>query len=305
MAAGWWVAGCAVMSILILGTSPSHDGSVMWASHGGARNHPDALAHRLNLFSMSGGSPGTFLAAGLGFVQLIRRRAWQCLAFPVTLGLTALAIHSVHRPFWYYYELHFGIALSLLGAAGLIEAFRSYCAPVRVGRAEAGRRPEAWMLAGSLSLALVAARELPRHVSEIRALSWSGKVEGNSLVTAARRYASRSEWAYAQTGELFHHVGVPQPPAITVVPAKRFWKGSITEQSIVEIVRRYDCDMLLLREEREIRQAGWRELVEANFVAVYSDRYQTLYVHRRLDPERWEPVGDWRRRLGLDVERTP
>lgn len=296
MLAAGFVSACAVIWM----TGPAHDWTVMWASHAGAGMRPEALAHRFDPLALLGNSPGTVLAAALGIAVLARRGAWGSLLLPVSLLLTAFMVHAFHRPFWYYYELHFGIPLSLLGAAGLAGVFRAYFAAGQAAPAT-GRGPEAWMLLGTLSLAMILAKELPRHWSEVRTLTWTAKAQESALVSAAGRYAARSSWAYAQTSELFYHVGVPQPPELVVVPAKRFWNGSLDEDRIVNLVRERDCEMLLLREERELKHPRWQGLVSQNYLPIYSDRFQTLFVHRRLNPVKVEQSGDWRKRLGLEA----
>ena len=297
--------GCTaflLVSLLILVTGPRHDPSVMWASHATTRNHPEALNIGLDLIAIARGAPGIVMAAALGLIQLLLLRAWRSLAVPVTLGVTALVVHLFHHPFWWYYEMHFGIALSLLGGIGVPAAIRRYRESSPTGT---DRRAEGWMLVGSLALAMIAAVEIPRHYSEIQTIIWSSKIQQNSLVQTARRYARPTDWAYAASSELFHHVGVAQPPEITVVPLKRFWNGSISRNAILEIVRRYDCGMLLLREDRELKLPEWKALLAENFVAVYSDRFQTLFVHRRMNPTRVEPSGDWQRRLGVKIDASP
>jgi hypothetical protein len=297
--------GCTaflLVSVLILITGPRHDPSVMWASHATTRNHPEALNIGLDLMAIARGAPGIVMAAGLGLIQLLLLRAWRSLAVPVTLGVTALLVHLFHHPFWWYYEMHFGIALSLLGGIGVPAAIRRYRASSPTGT---DRRAEGWMLVGSLALAMIAAVEIPRHYSEIQTIIWSSKIQQNSLVQTARRYARPTDWAYGASSELFHHVGVAHPPEITILPLKRFWNGSISRNAIVEIVRRYDCGMLLLREDRDLKFPEWQALVAESFVAVYSDRFQTLFVHRRMNPTRVEPSGDWQRRLGVKIDASP
>ena len=291
-----------LVSVFILVTGPRQDIAVMWASHATTRNHPEALNKSLDLVAIARGAPGILLAAALGLLHLLFRRDWSLIAFLVTLGVTALVIHFFHRPFWWYYEMHFGIILSLLGGIGIPAAIRRYRTASPTGK---DLRGEGWMLVGSLALAMIGAIEVPRHCSEVQKIIWTSKTRENSLVQTARRYARPTDWAYAATTELFHHVGVPHPPEITVVPLKRFWNDSISRKAIVEIVRRYDCSMLLLREDPDLKLPEWQALLDEEFVAVHSDRFQTLFVHRRLNPTRVEPPGDWQRRLGVKIDDSP
>ena len=291
-----------LVSLILLATGPRHDASVMWASHATTRNHPEAVSKAVDLGAITQGSPGMMLGAALGLVHLVLQRAWQSMAFPIVLFTTVLVTHLYHRPFWWYYGMHFGVAVSLLAAIGIPAAIRRYRTATR---AEKTSRAEAWMLAGSGAIAMIAAVELPRHVSEIQVLSRSRKIHESSLVQTARNYARPGDWAFASTSELFHHVGVAQPPEITIVPLKRFWNGSISRKAIVEVVRRYECSMLLLREDPDLKLPEWQSLLAEDYVATHSDRFQTLFVHRRMNPTRVEPSGDWQRRLGVTMEARP
>jgi hypothetical protein len=59
---------------------------------------------------------------GIGWLGFKRR--WELL-LPVVLLATVLAVHLWHRPYWYYYGLHFAIPLAWLGAVGIVEWFRA------------------------------------------------------------------------------------------------------------------------------------------------------------------------------------
>ena len=61
--------------------------------------------------------PECLIGAAIALIVLGRQGRWRGLAFPVVMLLTALAVHSIHRPWWSYYYLH--LAVPLVWLSGL------------------------------------------------------------------------------------------------------------------------------------------------------------------------------------------
>ena len=74
----------------------------------------------------------------------------------------------------------------------------------------------------------------------------------------------------------------------------------MTEASVLETVRKYDCEVLVLLPEIEMKQEAWKKLVEERYVNVMSSGGATLFVAKRLDPKpKVNAVTEALKKLGL------
>src|SRR5207302_2589522 len=64
-------------------------------------------------------------AAAVSVVLAARCKRLREITFPLTLLATAAAIHSVHRPWWNYYYLHFAIPIAWLAGYALNEGIQT------------------------------------------------------------------------------------------------------------------------------------------------------------------------------------
>ncbi len=88
--------------------------------------------------------------AGAGLLLIVLRRDWRRMAFPVALLVTVAAIHSMHRPYWYYYYLHFAVPLAWLTGYAAGELFK-----LAWNRETKGWRTRAATTGGILGLSLL------------------------------------------------------------------------------------------------------------------------------------------------------
>ncbi len=101
---------------------------LLWNTHSAAQKHeafsnPVAYAFKNELLLTD---YDVMIPALVGMLFVLWRRLWELL-FPVALLVTVFLIHQFHRPYWYYYYLHFAIPMAWLAAIGLKELFVLIC----------------------------------------------------------------------------------------------------------------------------------------------------------------------------------
>jgi hypothetical protein len=288
----------------------------------------EAMAHGFQPWEWVKDTPGICLGALCGVWFGWRSGRRMELVFPLVLLGTAVAVHLVHRPFWYYYGVHFGVPLSILaamGVTGLIGIFfgpsredlslkegqptpdpsqegngcgsAPHPGPLPVGRGEGegnlpgrdarptGKQRELALMLGVLCVAIWFGFEGQRFVSQVRGVIYAQKVKDNEMIAALREYRGKVKWAYSRSNEPIFHAGFLQPPELTILSKKRFWSGNMTEQGVLDAVKKYDCEVLLLLDGIEMKQEAWKKLTAESYVNVLSSGGATLFVAKRLDPK--------------------
>ena len=60
-------------------------------------------------------------------------RGWRHMAFPLVFLGTCLVVHLLHRPYWYYYYLHFLIPMAWIGGYGFSESVAAVRSVIATG----------------------------------------------------------------------------------------------------------------------------------------------------------------------------
>jgi hypothetical protein len=182
-------------------------------------------------------------AVGIGWIGFKRR--WDRL-LPVVLLVTVLAIHVWHRPFWYYYGLHFAIPLAWQGAVGIVESFRALW-KMEVGVSLITRfRFGMGLLGWSMLLALVLTLAPERAWHGLRRLCAVAVALEDPMVLVLRKDAGQTRWVFADRVIYAFWAGLPVPPELAVIPRKRIWSGQLTESELLEYLERYRPERMLL-----------------------------------------------------------
>ena len=246
-----------------------------WVSHFSARTLGAAAARGSSF------PPGLLLdhpeglaGAVLGLALAVVLGRFRRVAFPYALLLTVAPIHLMHRPWWPYYYLHFAIPLAWLAGYAVGELS---CLPFRPGKRDWRRMVG---LAGAavpvaILLALIVTEGGGRLVSEVERVRGLPRIQDCQIVTTMRRYAARTHWVYARSSIYAFHAGLPVPPELAVLAAKRFWSGQISDAQILAVIQRYAPEQILVSGEEFLTDEYVRR---ARHAQVYRDGDGTLYV---------------------------
>lgn len=215
-----------------------------WASHfSGSTNAavPDKHTFKPAAFFLGARSLSAATALGIALLASKRRRDVLC---PATLFATVLAIHWVHRPYWYYYSLHFAIPMAWLGAAGIVGWFGLLRDRAGAWWERRSLNRLAWLvyvLVITLTLA-----DTPRLIwSHLRGLRNAPLASENELVVALRKRASNTSWVFSDRPLYPFWAGLLVPPEMAGIPYKRIWSGSVTESTVYECIARYRPEEIL------------------------------------------------------------
>jgi len=274
-----------LMSTLIVWWSPSWNWSMLVDNHLTAGATSQAAKLRFDWTTLLQ-SPGTVAAAILGLVLLGRQRRLSEATYIIGLIGTVLLIHTNHRPWWDYYQIHFAVPLAILGGWGAGELLRI----ARAGSGGSGIMrgcfldQDAAMMLGCLTVALWVGCELPRGYANAWSLQEKQRIADSEEVRILRKYQPRANWAYTRLNNLAAQSGLTLPPELTILPQKRFWTGEATEISVLDTVKRYQCDVLVLMTDVELKQKAWSAFLMNYYVNVWSDRHESIFVAKRLNP---------------------
>lgn len=219
-------------------------------------------------------------AALVGFILVAHRKRWGEFAFPTVLLATALAIHSIHRPWWDYYYLHLAVPLAWLAGFAVAEAILTVSGLFSASHFRAGSRATWKGFALCAVTALVLLGSERRLEAGIIYLRRRPTVDSDPIIAKMREYAGRTHWVCSQSVIYPFHAQLKVPPELAVVTLKRFWSGQITTKDIVDICRRDQPEQVVLYAEPT--EDEWRHFLEHDYTLKYQDKDLILYVANRI-----------------------
>jgi len=277
-----WGAAMASTVLFVIVLSGRFDWSQLWTTH--AKSAQAEEAGRLVFAWREVIAPWwLWLLLITGTVAVIRNRRWADLAFPWIALITVTAVHSLHRPWWPFYQIHFVIPVALWAGIGWDALWNrdSGNELQSVRDLRLGGYP-LWGALASVCLAL--AGGLRGLGDQVKSLASASPVEHLSVIPEMRRYAKETRWIYTRDNIFAFSARLPIPPNLLILSKKRFWSGQIREKDILKLVRQYLPEQLLLAENRELLNPEWRQFVEKDYVELVADGQLVLFVHRRLNP---------------------
>lgn len=302
----WWLPpalGCGVFAIVyvtIAWWSPDWDWSRLWGSHMLAASTRAAAVYRLEPQYLLQ-SPGTLVAAFLGIIMLWRKRYLHEAIFPLVLLVTVTIVFFNHRPWWYYYGIHFAIPLTLLGGWGAVEmlgvGFQARASlPVA---AKPAFNPEVSMMLGALAVSLWAGFECSRGYGDALFVRQAQPTADIDAIKELEKYKGRIKWAFTQDNIFAAQAGYVIPPELTITAKKRYWEGKINDKMILNTIKRYRCEVLILDLSRELEKKAWNQFLKNEYVKTWSEGDKCIFVAKRLNPAPEPNGGDFLKQLGI------
>jgi 4-amino-4-deoxy-L-arabinose transferase-like glycosyltransferase len=221
------------------------------------------------------------VAAVVGVALVLHRRRLRDFTFPGIWLATVLAVHTIHRPWWMYYYLHWAIPMAWFAAFALDEV-RKACWRIfsTTGLDLAKRR--SWQGLGLFTLAaLTAVRSERRLELGMKDLRRRERVDASPLVAKLRQCANQTHWVYVQyTKEAYaFHAQLLVPPELAVVSLKRYWSGEISTEEIVALCECYRPEQVHL--SAGARDTAWQDILK-DYTAVSQAAGLTLYQLRQV-----------------------
>lgn len=200
-------------------------------------------------------------AAGIVVIALQRRLD---LLFPVALALTVAAIHLLHHPFWYYYQLHFSIPMAWLGGVAVVQSVRIRREPQLAASLWRKCGCGAGLLAWAAVTSLVVTSAPVEWWDGVTSLRAAVPVRESPTVSALKRRAAGARWIFTNERSAAFWAGLAIPPELAVIPFKRIWSGQITTDEILRSLEKRRPELVLISADWEAR-FGLTEYLKENY----------------------------------------
>jgi hypothetical protein len=110
-----------------------------------------------------------------------------------------------------------------------------------------------------------------------RSIAAAVPVEENRIVQELKRGADETGWIFVERPINAFHAKRPVPPALAVMPSKRFWSGQISLPEIERLLREYRPEKIYL--QREDWRKALAEFLEEDYLPT---RTSGVFVRKDL-----------------------
>jgi hypothetical protein len=183
-------------------------------------------------------APDALIPALVGLAFVVRCRRWELLS-PFTLFVTALLVHTFHRPYWPYYYIHFAIALSWSASIGLGYISSTVWQYTWADLSQLRLKRSLSLLIWSALVSLIPLEAPQRMRFAIDELLSVEDVASNEAVQQMKKYRTQTRWAFTDRVIYAFHAGILVPPELAVIPEKRVWSGEISSMDVLAALRVY------------------------------------------------------------------
>lgn len=279
-----WATALVGTYMILAWALPGWSFERLWQSHAEASQNP-VLANSYQFrWGVLMESPLLMPAAALGFLSRVIQRRVADLVFPGVFFATVALVHTFHRPWWYYYQVHFIIPLALFAGMGAEDALALALSKWSKLRSQPLLARVGLFTGITTVLSLFIGLNIARFKENITDLRGREKVSESNLIATIERYAAHTHWLVAHNSEYAFHAGLLIPPEVAVLPLKRYWSGRIIERDVTAAARRYQAEQVLLWTGALQKHKCWRELLTKDYVLAYADSRHELFVRKELNP---------------------
>jgi hypothetical protein len=221
-------------------------------------------------------APATLIAAVLGAVILQRQKELPYLIPLLSLLIAALIAHINELRFNNQFLIATPLAVltgCCVGAIfnGLHREMPIYAKDIR-------------MMMGFFIIALWACFGLPQAYAEMEYyfFNQNNQVVNIEQVGVLREYKEKTRWIYTRHNILAAESGEVLPPELTAISRKT--PNSVDYGYVLKIVIGYKCELLVLNSE-ELKLPSWADYIKNNYVSVWSDSRESIFVINQLNPK--------------------
>lgn len=255
----------AALTVLAIGVLTGEDIAVFIDSHFGGLKEPSFQFSLLYARNREILIPLVLLAPVLFFAGDFHLR------FYAVFMASVFTFFLAHRPFWYYYELHFAVAASLLLPQ----------LAARLPKRPRYRKSLAVVLGALCALILLLRGD--RAVGEIHRLKKKREVAADTRIERMVRYRDSTRWIYTDRPIFAFHAGLAMPPFLAVMPYKRVKNGLLPAERILAVLKDYRPEQILLFRPKGPTSPP-RSFLDENYRPI-STEGAALFVRKDL-PER-------------------
>jgi len=225
--------------------------------------------------------PGTVFGAFLAFILLWKERRLAEVSFLLLLLITVVLFHFF-TPHWPYYILYLAVPLAILAGWGTGELLRRGLQSPALDNQPLRINPEIFAIVGALVAALWLGFEfwnIPGGINEMQA----SEISARPFMQVLSDYRGRAKWIYVRDGSVAAHAGYILPPELMDIPPYRTLAGGADERSVVETVRRYKCEIIVLETQGELDRQDWSQLVQERYTPLWSSKDEVIFAGKWLN----------------------
>ncbi len=225
------------------------------------------------------------LALGIwGALTSVYRRNWLAL-YPFAWAVVAFVLFSFYSPVFYHHQLLITIPMTIMAAAAVGDGVLSL---LRLRTGGDVLRFQTLLGAGALiAFVLVSINYIPMLDRELmnrpRLTDFSLRATAGKLrvIDAMSAYSDRTNWIVTDMPMYAFRVGRPVPPALATFSSKRLATGSLTEQDILDAMREYNPEQVLMA---RFVIPPLEDYLEENYTLVLSAEFFRLFLRNDLTP---------------------
>lgn len=186
------------------------------------------------------------LFAALGVFYLMRGKRWlmlYSLAWMVAAFISLLNL----KPVWFHHQLLVTLPAAMLAAGAGEETYRLAVNAIR--RRPVARYSWIWLVGGLVAVLLVLLSRTPDVVNTLSAQAIPGEERNafeDKVLRKIEQYTSKTNWIVTDLPMYPFRVGKLVPPNLAVISWKRFAAGDLDETEIVDTVKEYQPEQILL-----------------------------------------------------------
>jgi hypothetical protein len=226
--------------------------------------------------------PVLFLAL-VGTLISLRSRLWLAL-YPLAWAVIAYVLLYNHRPVWIHHQLLVTVPAAMLGGIALSDGV-SWAAQVirpHVDRSASSLIRVAALLGTIALLFSFRFHEPVSLLSPLPSLSVSGFELGplvERFFVRMSKYAPQTHWVVTDLPMYAFRARLPVPPNLAVFSVKRFETGNLSEVEIVDTIREYHPEQILLgRYEYPLVE----NFLKGRYYLIHSKDIMKLYIRNDL-----------------------
>jgi|GEM_PF-5678902 len=270
---------CVMLIVIII--SPTFSFDSMWISHQKASQIIKANSLSGNEFDISNvfHEWSVIFAIALGVIGVVLKRniySLRITLFAIVWLLTDFIVFANHRPWWGYYSFHFHIPIAILAAQGadfvIREAWKGIaCSSEKTSEPSLCVFRKIKPITLSNIYAVLAATviacwigfRLPPLWKEIDSIHSEENARDNEFIPIIQTLANKVKWIYISNSNIGFHCGVQQPPELIIRTYKRIITGELSKNGILEIIKLYHPELLLLSRTGEMKDERFLKILDS------------------------------------------
>jgi hypothetical protein len=184
------------------------------------------------------------------------------------------------KPVWFHHQLLITLPAAMLAGGAVAETlgllYRAIRFPASLGKSWV------WLASGMVSLLLVLATRPAQAISQFEtpAANEQRAPFEDRVMRKINQYAEQTNWMVTDLPMFAFRAGIPIPPNLAVVSGKRLASGGLSEETMIETVREYSPEQVLIGRFELPRLEQF--LLEDYALILERDQELKLYIRKDL-----------------------